>query len=138
MGETNRRRLPKRRQGLIFSGAVSGHQVTVSTGEHEDGTLGEIFVDMHKEGAAFRSLMSNFAILVSLCLQYGVPLETLVKRFVGVNFEPSGAVTGHDSIVKATSVLDFIFKALALEYAPAALKCIPATPDFAVVKHGDE
>jgi ribonucleoside-diphosphate reductase alpha chain len=135
MGETNRRRLPKRRQGLIFSGAVSGNQVTVSTGEYEDGSLGEIFVDMHKEGVAFRSLMSNFAILVSLCLQHGVPFETLIKRFVGVDFKPSGAVTGHDSITSATSVLDFIFKALALEYAPTALKCVPATPDFAVVHH---
>lgn len=116
MGKTNRSRLPSRRHGCTLEAAVGGHLVVVTTGEYEDGTLGEIFIDMHKEGAAFRSLMNCFAILVSLCLQHGVPLALLVKRFTGVSFEPSGLVTGHNGIGSATSVVDYIFRALDAEY----------------------
>jgi ribonucleoside-diphosphate reductase alpha chain len=131
MTQPNRKRLPKRRRGVTFSGAVGGHLVTVTTGEHDDGSLGEIFVDMHKEGAAFRSVMSSFAIVVSIALQYGVPLEALIKRFVGVRFEPAGHVSGHETITSATSVLDFIFKALAHEYAPTALSEVQPDPAWA-------
>ena len=116
MSKLNRVRLPKRRSGFTLESAVAGHKVFLRTGEYEDGTLGEIFIDMHKEGAAFRSLMNCFAILVSLCLQHGVPLSLLVKRFTGVSFEPCGPVSGHDTITSATSVVDYIFRALAVEY----------------------
>ena len=86
------------------------------TGEYEDGRLGEIFIDMHKEGAAFRSLMNNFAIAISLGLQYGVPLEEFVEAFTFTRFEPAGLVTGNETIKNATSVLDYIFRELAVSY----------------------
>src|SRR4029079_12751795 len=86
------------------------------TGEYEDGRLGEIFIDMHKEGAAFRSLMNNFAIAISVGLQYGVPLEEFVEAFTFTRFEPAGPVIGNDSIKSATSVLDYIFRELAVSY----------------------
>jgi len=114
--QTRRDRLPKRRRGRTLEASVAGHLVIVTTGEYEDGTLGEIFIDMHKEGAAFRSLMNCFAILVSLCLQHGVPLSLLVKRFTGVSFEPCGRVSGHRGIEQASSVVDYIFRALSEEY----------------------
>lgn len=107
-----RHRLPKRRRGFTQEAKVAGHAVIVTTGEYEDGSLGEIFIDMHKEGAAFRSLMNCFAILVSLCLQHGVPLGLLVKRFSGTRFEPSGPVSGHERIESASSVVDYVFRAL--------------------------
>ena len=118
MHEPNRRRLPKRRKGMTFSATVGGHLVTVSTGEYEDGSLGEVFIDMHKEGAAFRSMMNNFAILLSVSLQNGVPLSKLVDRFSGETFEPNGQVLDHDGIIEATSVIDFIFQALGAQYVP--------------------
>jgi ribonucleoside-diphosphate reductase alpha chain len=111
-----RRRLPDRRKGYIQKATVGGHKVYLHTGEFEDGELGEIFVDMHKEGAAFRSLMNNFAIAVSVGLQYGVPLEEFVDAFVFTRFEPAGEVTGNDSIRRATSILDYIFRELAVSY----------------------
>jgi ribonucleoside-diphosphate reductase alpha chain len=111
-----RRRLPDRRKGYIQKATVGGHKVYLHTGEFEDGELGEIFIDMHKEGAAFRSLMNNFAIAVSIGLQYGVPLEEFVDAFVFTRFEPAGEVTGNDSIRKATSILDYIFRELAVSY----------------------
>jgi ribonucleoside-diphosphate reductase alpha chain len=95
---------------------VGGHKVYLRTGEFEDGTLGEIFVDMHREGAAFRSLMNCFAIAVSLGLQYGVPLEEFVEAFVFTRFEPNGPVSGHDNIKMSTSVIDYIFRELAMSY----------------------
>lgn len=113
---TERRRLPDRRKGYIQKATVGGHKVYLHTGEFEDGELGEIFIDMHKEGAAFRSLMNNFAIAVSIGLQYGVPLEEFVDAFVFTRFEPAGEVTGNDSIRKATSILDYIFRELAVSY----------------------
>ena len=109
-------RLPDRRKGYIQKATVGGHKVYLHTGEFDDGSLGEIFIDMHKEGAAFRSLMNNFAISVSLGLQYGVPLEEYVDAFVFTRFEPAGEVTGNDRITRATSILDYIFRELAVSY----------------------
>jgi ribonucleoside-diphosphate reductase alpha chain len=111
-----RRRLPDRRKGYIQKAIVGGHKVYLHTGEYEDGSLGEIFIDMHKEGAAFRSLMNNFAISISIGLQYGVPLEEFVDAFVFTRFEPAGEVKGNDSIRHATSILDYIFRELAVSY----------------------
>jgi ribonucleoside-diphosphate reductase alpha chain len=111
-----RRKLPSRRKGYTQKAVVGGHKVYLRTGEYEDGTLGEIFVDMHKEGAAFRSLMNNFAISISIGLQYGVPLEEFVEAFSYTRFEPSGVVQGNDTIKLATSVLDYIFRELAISY----------------------
>ena len=109
-------RLPDRRKGYIQKATVGGHKVYLHTGEFDDGSLGEIFIDMHKEGAAFRSLMNNFAISVSLGLQYGVPLEEYADAFVFTRFEPAGEVTGNDRITRATSILDYIFRELAVSY----------------------
>ena len=114
--DRTRRKLPDRRKGYIQKAAVGGHKVYIHTGEYEDGELGEIFIDMHKEGAAFRSLMNNFAIAISIGLQYGVPLDEFVDAFVFTRFEPSGRVTGNDSIRSATSILDYIFRELGVSY----------------------
>jgi ribonucleoside-diphosphate reductase alpha chain len=114
--ERTRRKLPDRRKGYIQKAAVGGHKVYIHTGEYEDGELGEIFIDMHKEGAAFRSLMNNFAIAISIGLQYGVPLDEFVDAFVFTRFEPAGRVTGNDSIRSATSILDYIFRELGVSY----------------------
>jgi ribonucleoside-diphosphate reductase alpha chain len=111
-----RRKLPDRRKGYIQKAAVGGHKVYLHTGEYDDGELGEIFIDMHKEGAAFRSLMNNFAIAISIGLQYGVPLEEFVEAFVYTRFEPAGPVTGNDTIRSATSILDYIFRELGVSY----------------------
>jgi ribonucleoside-diphosphate reductase alpha chain len=111
-----RRRLPNRRGGFTQKAVVGSHKVYVRTGEYEDGSIGEIFIDMHREGAAFRSLLNCFAISVSLGLQYGVPLEEFVDAFVFTRFEPSGIVTGHDNIKMATSVIDYIFRELGWSY----------------------
>ncbi|MEO0713622.1 MAG: TSCPD domain-containing protein [Pseudomonadota bacterium] len=112
----SRSRLPDRRKGYIQKATVGGHKVYLHTGEFDDGSLGEIFLDMHKEGAAFRSLMNNFAIAISIGLQYGVPLDEYVDAFVFTRFEPAGDVTGNDKITKATSILDYIFRELAVSY----------------------
>ncbi|HEX4199358.1 MAG TPA: ribonucleotide reductase [Caulobacteraceae bacterium] len=114
--ERVRRRLPDRRKGYIQKATVGGHKVYLHTGEYDDGQLGEVFIDMHKEGAAFRSLMNNFAIAVSIGLQYGVPLDEFVEAFVFTRFEPAGPVTGNDSIRSATSILDYLFRELAVSY----------------------
>ncbi|WP_431844505.1 vitamin B12-dependent ribonucleotide reductase [Pedobacter immunditicola] len=111
-----RKNLPGKRGGFTQKAAVGGQTVFVRTGEYEDGTLGEIFVDMHKEGATFRSLMNCFAIAVSVGLQYGVPLEEFVDKFTFTRFEPSGTVGGHENIKSATSVIDYIFRMLGYEY----------------------
>ncbi len=111
-----RRKLPDRRKGYIQKAAVGGHKVYIHTGEYEDGELGEIFIDMHKEGAAFRSLMNNFAIAISIGLQYGVPLDEFVDAFVFTRFEPAGRVTGNDRVGSATSILDYIFRELGVSY----------------------
>jgi ribonucleoside-diphosphate reductase alpha chain len=114
--QARRNRLPGRRTGFTQKASVGGHKVYIRTGEYETGTVGEIFLDMHREGAAFRSLMNCFAIAVSLGLQYGVPLEEYVDAFVFTRFEPSGIVGGHDRIKMATSVIDYIFRELAITY----------------------
>jgi ribonucleoside-diphosphate reductase alpha chain len=111
-----RRKLPDRRKGYIQKATVGGHKVYLHTGEFDDGELGEIFIDMHKEGAAFRSLMNNFAIAISIGLQYGVPLEEYVDAFVYTRFEPAGPVEGNDSIQQATSILDYLFRELGVSY----------------------
>jgi ribonucleoside-diphosphate reductase alpha chain len=111
-----RTRLPQRRKGYTQKAIVGGHKVYLRTGEYEDGSAGEIFIDMHKEGAAFRSLMNNFAIAISIGLQYGVPLEEFVEAYTFTRFEPSGIVEGNDAIKMSTSVLDYIFRELAVSY----------------------
>ncbi|HVZ69521.1 MAG TPA: vitamin B12-dependent ribonucleotide reductase [Rhizomicrobium sp.] len=111
-----RERLPQRRKGYTQKAIVGGHKVYLRTGEFDDGRLGEIFIDMHKEGAAFRSLMNNFAIAISIGLQYGVPLEEFVDAFTFTRFEPAGLVIGNDSIKNATSLLDYVFRELAVSY----------------------
>ncbi|TVR95545.1 MAG: vitamin B12-dependent ribonucleotide reductase [Rhodospirillales bacterium] len=108
--------LPSRRKGYTQKATVGGHKVYLRTGEYEDGRLGEIFIDMHKEGAAFRSLMNNFAIAISIGLQYGVPLEEFVEAFTFTRFEPSGVVAGNDTIKMATSIVDYLFRELAVSY----------------------
>ena len=114
--KSERERLPHRRKSYTQKAIVGGHKVYLHTGEYEDGRLGEIFIDMHKEGAAFRSLMNNFAIAISVGLQYGVPLEEFVDAFTFTRFEPAGLVIGNDSIKNATSVLDYIFRELGVSY----------------------
>ncbi|WP_439817984.1 vitamin B12-dependent ribonucleotide reductase [Zavarzinia sp. CC-PAN008] len=111
-----RERLPNRRKSYVQKATVGGHKVYLHMGEYHDGRLGEIFIDTHKEGAAFRSLMNNFAIAISLALQYGVPLEEFVEAFTFTRFEPSGIVEGHDAIKMSTSILDYIFRELAISY----------------------
>ena len=111
-----RNKLPERRKGYTQKAIVGGHKVYLRTGEYTDGKLGEIFIDMHKEGAAFRAMMNNFAIAVSVGLQYGVPLEEYVEAFTFTRFEPAGMVQGNDSIKSATSIIDYIFRELAISY----------------------
>ena len=109
-------RLPKKRRGFTQEALVGGHKVFLRTGEYDDGSLGEIFIDMHKEGAAFRSLMNCFAMAVSVGIQYGVPLETYVEQFTFTRFEPHGPVSGHPNIKFATSIVDYLFRVLGVEY----------------------
>ncbi|KAJ54539.1 ribonucleotide-diphosphate reductase subunit alpha [Actibacterium mucosum KCTC 23349] len=111
-----REKMPSRRKGYAQKAVVGGHKVYLHTGEYEDGSLGEIFIDMHKEGAGFRAMMNNFAIAVSVGLQYGVPLEEFVDAFTFTKFEPAGMVQGNDNIKNATSILDYIFRELAVSY----------------------
>jgi ribonucleoside-diphosphate reductase alpha chain len=111
-----RKRLPDRRKGYTQKAIVGGHKVYLRTGEYEDGRVGEIFLDMHKEGAAFRAMMNNFAIAISIALQYGVPLEEFVEAFTFTRFEPSGMVEGNNAIKMSTSILDYLFRELAISY----------------------
>ncbi len=143
----NRERLPNRRKGYTQKASVGGHKVYLTTGEYEDGRIGEIFIDMHKEGAAFRSLMNNFAIAISLGLQYGVPLEEYVDAFTFTRFEPAGMVMGNDAIKNATSILDYIFRELAVSYLgrndlahvpPEALDSATSTSRSSAEGQGDE
>ena len=114
--KSHREKMPERRKGYTQKAIVGGHKVYLRTGEYSDGSLGEIFIDMHKEGAGFRAMMNNFAIAVSVGLQYGVPLEEFVDAFTFTKFEPAGMVQGNDSIKNATSILDYIFRELAVSY----------------------
>jgi ribonucleoside-diphosphate reductase alpha chain len=128
-----RRRLPQRRKGYTQKAIVGGHKVYLRTGEYEDGGLAEVFIDMHKEGSAFRSLMNNFAIAISIGLQYGVPLEEFVEAFTFTRFEPAGMVEGNDAIKMATSIVDYIFRELAVSYLDrndlAHVQPVDLTPD---------
>ncbi|MSP47890.1 MAG: vitamin B12-dependent ribonucleotide reductase [Alphaproteobacteria bacterium] len=112
----SRQRLPQRRKGYTQKASVGGHKVYLRTGEYDDGKVGEIFIDMHKEGAALRSWVNNFAIAISIGLQYGVPLEEFVEAFTFTRFEPSGPVEGNEAIKMSTSILDYIFRELAISY----------------------
>ncbi len=112
----HRRRLPDRRAGYTQKARIGNHKIYLRTGEYEDGTLGEIFLDMHKEGAAFRSMTNCFAIAISLGLQHGVPLEEYVDAFQFTRFEPNGMVQGNPHIKMATSIIDYIFRELAITY----------------------
>ena len=114
-----REKMPDRRKGYTQKAVVGGHKVYLRTGEYDDGRIGEIFIDMHKEGAALRSFINNFAIAVSLGLQYGVPLEEYVDAFTFTRFEPAGPVQGNDTIKYATSILDYVFRELAVSYMGA-------------------
>ncbi|MCB0701368.1 MAG: vitamin B12-dependent ribonucleotide reductase [Ignavibacteriae bacterium] len=114
--KSERYKLPKRRKGIIREATVGGHKIFLRTGEYEDGQLGEIFIDMYKEGAAYRGMLNSFAILASKALQYGVPLEELVDTFTFTRFEPAGMVQGHEAIKNSTSILDYVFRTLGYDY----------------------
>ena len=115
--ENNKRfGMPDRRKGYIQKATIGDHKVYLHTGEYEDGKIGEIFIDTSKEGELVKALMNNFAIAISLGLQYGVPLDEFVSAYVGTKFEPSGKVHGNDRILSATSILDYIFRELAISY----------------------
>ncbi|MFA4983109.1 MAG: vitamin B12-dependent ribonucleotide reductase [Candidatus Micrarchaeia archaeon] len=116
IGRINRRKLPTKRRGFVQEARVGGHKVYLKTGEYPDGALGEIFVDMYKEGAGYRALLNCFAIAVSKGLQYGVPLEEFVDTFTFTRFEPAGVVSGHEAIKNATSIIDYVFRVLGYEY----------------------
>ncbi len=137
---TNREKLPERRKGYTQKAIVGGHKVYLRTGEYGDGRLGEIFIDMHKEGAGFRAMMNNFAIAISVGLQYGVPLDEYVEAFTFTRFEPAGMVQGNDSVKNATSILDYIFRELAISYLDrtdlAHVK--PTGHSFDDLGHGNE
>ena len=108
--------MPDRRKGYIQKATIGDHKVYLHTGEYEDGKIGEIFIDTSKEGELVKALMNNFAIAISLGLQYGVPLDEFVNAYVGTKFEPSGKVHGNDRILSASSILDYIFRELAISY----------------------
>ena len=112
----SRSRMPDRRKGYIQKVNIGSHKVYLHTGEYDDGKIGEIFIDTHKEGELVKALMNNFAIAISLGLQYGVPLDEFVDAFIETKFEPSGKVVGNDRILNATSILDYIFRELAISY----------------------
>jgi ribonucleoside-diphosphate reductase alpha chain len=128
--KAQRRKLPAKRHGFVREAVVGGHKVFLRTGEYENGELGEIFIDMYKEGASFKGLMNCFSVLASKALQYGVPLEELVDSFTFTRFEPAGTVVGHEAIKNSTSVLDYVFRALGYEYL--------GRTDFVHVKSVDE
>lgn len=133
MTTPQRRPLPHRRANSVtHSASVANHTVIVTCGEYDDGSLGEIFINMSKEGSAFRSLMDCFAILVSLCLQHGVPLAFLIDRFKGAKFEPAGQVRGHADIKSASSIIDYVFQLLEHEYANKPIKEVPRVPEETV------
>jgi ribonucleoside-diphosphate reductase alpha chain len=127
---SERRMLPKRRKGYIREAHVGGNKVFLRTGEYEDGSLGEVFIDMYKEGASFKGLLNCFAVLASKALQYGMPLDELVDSFTFTRFEPAGAVQGHNAIKNSTSILDYVFRSIGYDYL--------GRKDFVHVKAVDE
>jgi len=112
----NRSKMPDRRKGYIQKVSIGDHKIYLHTGEYDDGMVGEIFIDMNKEGELVKALMNNFAIAISLGLQYGVPLDEFVDAFIETKFEPSGEINGNDRILNASSILDYIFRELAISY----------------------
>ncbi|MAW01482.1 MAG: ribonucleotide reductase [Candidatus Pelagibacter sp.] len=112
----NRKKMPDRRKGYIQKATIGDHKIYLHIGEYDDGKVGEIFIDTNKEGELVKALMNNFAIAISLGLQYGVPLEEFVDAFIDTKFEPSGKITGNDRILSATSILDYLFRELAISY----------------------
>ncbi len=112
----DRSKMPDRRKGYIQKVTIAGHKIYLHTGEYDDGKVGEIFIDMNKEGELVKALMNNFAIAISLGLQYGVPLDEFVDAFIETKFEPSGEIQGNDRILSASSILDYIFRELAISY----------------------
>ena len=128
--------MPDRRKGYIQKATIGDHKVYLHTGEYEDGKIGEIFIDTSKEGELVKALMNNFAIAVSLGLQYGVPLDEFISAFVGTKFEPSGKVLGNDRILSATSILDYIFRELAISYLNR--EDLAHTPSIGVSEISDE
>jgi ribonucleoside-diphosphate reductase alpha chain len=137
---SERRMLPKRRKGYIREAYVGGHKVFLRTGEYEDGSLGEVFIDMYKEGASFKGLLNCFAVLASKALQYGMPLEELVDSFTFTRFEPAGAVQGHNAIKNSTSILDYVFRSIGYDYLGRKdfvhVKAVDEVPDV-VSKNGN-
>ncbi|MGR3511849.1 MAG: vitamin B12-dependent ribonucleotide reductase [Paracoccaceae bacterium] len=140
IAKRNRDKMPERRRGYTQKAIVGGHKVYLRTGEYQDGSLGEIFIDMHKEGAGFRAMMNNFAIAVSVGLQYGVPLEEFVDAFTFTRFEPAGMVQGNEAIKNATSILDYIFRELAVSYLDRSdlAHVKPDGPTFDELGRGEE
>ena len=133
---TKRFSMPDRRKGYIQKATIGDHKVYLHTGEYEDGKIGEIFIDTSKEGELVKALMNNFAIAVSLGLQYGVPLDEFVTAFIGTKFEPSGKVQGNDRILSASSILDYIFRELAISYLNR--EDLAHTPSIAQKENTDE
>ena len=138
----NRYRMPDRRKGYIQKITIGSHKIYLHTGEYDDGKVGEIFIDMNKEGELVKALMNNFAIAISLGLQYGVPLEEFVDAFIETKFEPSGEIKGNDRIMNASSILDYIFRELAISYLNredlAHTPSINKTNNYSVGEGGDE
>jgi ribonucleoside-diphosphate reductase alpha chain len=130
----DRYKMPDRRKGYIQKVSIGDHKIYLHTGEYDDGKVGEIFIDMNKEGELVKALMNNFAIAISLGLQYGVPLDEFVDAFIETKFEPSGEVNGNDRILNATSILDYIFRELAISYL--AREDLAHTPR--INKHGED
>jgi len=136
---TKRFSMPDRRKGYIQKATIGDHKVYLHTGEYEDGKIGEIFIDTSKEGELVKALMNNFAIAVSLGLQYGVPLDEFVSAFIGTKFEPSGKVQGNDRILSASSILDYLFRELAISYLNREdLAHTPSIANKDVTEEGDQ
>ena len=137
-GVEKRFSMPDRRKGYIQKATIGDHKVYLHTGEYEDGKIGEIFIDTSKEGELVKALMNNFAIAISLGLQYGVPLEEYVDAFIDTKFEPSGSVDGNDRILSATSILDYVFRELAISYlGKEELAHTPSIANTVDVNDGD-
>ena len=132
----SRFKMPDRRKGYIQKASIGEHKIYLHTGEYDDGKIGEIFIDTNKEGELVKALMNNFAIAISLGLQYGVPLEEFVDAFIDTKFEPSGKVDGNDRILSATSILDYVFRELAISYL--GKEDLAHTPSISRVSNKDE
>ena len=132
----SRFKMPDRRKGYIQKASIGEHKIYLHTGEYDDGKIGEIFIDTNKEGELVKALMNNFAIAISLGLQYGVPLDEFVDAFIDTKFEPSGKVEGNDRILSATSILDYVFRELAISYL--GKEDLAHTPSISKIQNNDE